>query len=227
MTITKISNNDTGQHELQSQSGRTECWLDGWIAVPDHLEAMAWETLGWCDLDIQDGVLVGITPPERPEPEPEPEIPDLIAQVQTAMMAFAATSTEIPDNYALDMPDLFPTWERVLAAGKPLKGGTILNDGGQLYRVNHDNTTPQEHQPPHGEGMTAVYTPINKTNAGTAEDPIPAVRGMEYVYGLIYKDPEDGKLYLCTRTGYNPGETVVLQYLPHELVSQYFEVYTG
>ena len=123
MTITKISNNDTGQHELQSQSGRTECWLDGWIAVPDHLEAMAWETLGWCDLDIQDGVLVGITPTERPEPEPAPEIPDMTAQEQTAMMAFAATSTEIPDNYALDMPDLFPTWERVLAAGKPLKGG--------------------------------------------------------------------------------------------------------
>lgn len=154
-------------------------------------------------------------------------IPDMTEQVQAAMMAFAATSTEIPDNYALDMPDLFPTWERVLATGKPLKGGTILNDGGQLYRVNHDNTTPQEHQPPHGEGMTAVYTPINKTNSGTAEDPIPAVRGMEYVYGLIYKDPEDGKLYLCTRTGYNPGETVVLQYLPHELVEQYFEVYTG
>ena len=32
----------------------------------------------------------------------------------------------------------------------------------------------------------------------------------------------EGKLYLCTRTGESAGGTVVLQYLPHELVGHYF-----
>lgn len=48
-----------------------------------------------------------------------------------------------------------------------------------------------------------------------------AARGMEYTYGLYYSD--GGKVYLCKRTGEEEGGTVVLQYLPHELVGQYFE----
>ena len=72
MTIIQIEALDTGQHPIQSQSGRTSCWLEGWVEVPEHLEAHVWDSLGWCDLDIQDGVLVGITPTERPD---EPEAP--------------------------------------------------------------------------------------------------------------------------------------------------------
>ena len=58
--------------------------------------------------------------------------------------------------------------------------------------------------------------------AGTVEDPIPAARGMEYEYGKYYRDPEDGKTYLCQRTGEAEEGKVVLQYLPHELTGQYF-----
>ena len=75
MTIIKIEPLETGQHPIQSQSGRTSYWIDGWVEVPVHLEPSVWSSLGWCDLDIQDGVLVGITPTERPEPEPEPPAP--------------------------------------------------------------------------------------------------------------------------------------------------------
>ena len=45
---------------------------------------------------------------------------------------------------------------------------------------------------------------------------------MEYKYGLYYLDPEDNKTYLCTRVGEEEGGTIVLHYLPHELVGQYF-----
>lgn len=58
--------------------------------------------------------------------------------------------------------------------------------------------------------------------AGTADDPIPASRGMDYTYGRYYSDPEDGKVYLCSRAGEAEGGTVTLQYLPHELVGNYF-----
>lgn len=72
MTIIKIDPLESGQHPWESQSGRASCWLDGWIAVPEALESKARETLGWCDLVIQDGVLVDIVPTTRPEPEPTP-----------------------------------------------------------------------------------------------------------------------------------------------------------
>ena len=134
LTIIEIKDREDGGHGLQSQSHRTECWLEGWLAVPPELEQTAWDCAGYCDLDIQDGKLVGLTPREQP-PKPEPE-PDLTPQFRTAMLSYAATSTAIPDSYALDMSDLFPTWAAVLADGEELPEGRVLNDGGQLYRVD-------------------------------------------------------------------------------------------
>ena len=78
LTIIEIAAREDGGHGLQSQSHRTECWLEGWIAVPEELTETAWASGGYCELDIQDGVLVGITPTERPpEPEPEPTVEDV------------------------------------------------------------------------------------------------------------------------------------------------------
>ena len=51
--------------------------------------------------------------------------------------------------------------------------------------------------------------------------PFPAARGMEYECGKYYLDPEDEKTYLCKR-GSETG-TIVLQYLPHELIGHYFK----
>ena len=39
---------------------------------------------------------------------------------------------------------------------------------------------------------------------------------------LYYLDSEDRKTYKCQRTGEAAGGTVVLQYMPHELVGHYF-----
>lgn len=90
MTIIEISAREDGGHGLQSQSGRTSCWLEGWVEVPANLEAQVWATLGWCDLSIEDGHLVSITPTEHPEAEPEPEVPtqeERIAALESAMLA--------------------------------------------------------------------------------------------------------------------------------------------
>ena len=72
LTIIKIEADGQGRHDIQSQSHRTECWEEGYIAVPPRLEADVWACMGWCELVIEDGVLTGITPTERP---PEPEQP--------------------------------------------------------------------------------------------------------------------------------------------------------
>lgn len=124
--------------------------------------------------------------PERPQPDP-----DLTTQYAAAMRAFASTSTEIADTCALDMPDLFPTWKEVLRLGAELAAGRVLSDGGQLYRVVQ--VTPLESQPPHGEGMLAVYRPIDPQHTGTAEDPIQWVMGMDCIAGKHYS--YKGKVY--------------------------------
>ena len=70
----------------------------------------------------------------------------------------------------------------------------------------------------------ALQTLVVETEERTIDDPIPAARGMEYEYGKYYLDPEDGKTYLCKR-GDETG-SIVLYYLPHELIGQYFEEVT-
>ncbi len=92
MTIIQIDPLESGQHPIQSQSGRCACWLDGYIEVPSHLEAAVWATCGWCDLHIEEGRLVGVTPTERPpEPEPEPEPPSVEERVAALEEALAQT----------------------------------------------------------------------------------------------------------------------------------------
>lgn len=92
LTIIKVEAAETGQHDIQSQSGRKECWLDGYIEVPAHLRDAVWATSGWCDLQIEEGVLAGITPTERPpEPEPESEPPSIEERVAALEEALAQT----------------------------------------------------------------------------------------------------------------------------------------
>ena len=92
LTIIEIKAREDGGHGLQSQSHRTECWLEGWIAVPPLLEQAAWDCVGYCDLDIQDGKLVGLTPRERPpRPEPEPQPPSAEERLGLLEEALAQT----------------------------------------------------------------------------------------------------------------------------------------
>ena len=83
LTIIEIAAREDGGHGLQSQSHRTECWLDGWIVVPPQLEKAAWDCCGYCDLTIEDGVLVGLTPGQIPEVEvPEQSEPTEMEQLR-------------------------------------------------------------------------------------------------------------------------------------------------
>ena len=121
----------------------------------------------------------------------------MAGQMQVAAKLYVQASTSITDDQALEMPDLFLTWAEVLAAGTQLSKDTIINDGNQLYRVVQP-VTPQEHQAPHDEGMLAIYRPIDQTHAGTQEDPIPFVYGMDTEQGKYYG--YNGKVYLCNLT---------------------------
>lgn len=120
----------------------------------------------------------------------------LSSQLSAAAKLYVQAATDVPDETALEMPDLFKTWEEVLAAGQNVAQNAIINDGGTLYRVvAAGGVLPQEHQPPHGEGMLAVYRPIDTAHAGTLEDPIPWVYGMDCTEGLYYS--HNATVYLC------------------------------
>ena len=120
----------------------------------------------------------------------------LSGQLSAAARLYVQAATDVPDETALEMPDLFRTWEEALAAGATLAQNSIVNDGGTLYRVvSAGGVIPQAHQPPHGEGMLAVYRPIDTAHAGTLEDPIPWVYGMDCTEGLYYS--YNATVYLC------------------------------
>lgn len=134
-------------------------------------------------------------------------------------------SESLPDSDAAKAVEMFPRWADHI--GETVKPGDRRSDTDEsgvlhVYRVNKgQGHTTQENWPPHN--TPAMWTIINVDHAGTQADPIPAARGMEYEYGKYYLDGEDGKVYLCERTGEQAGGKITLQYLPHELVGNYFK----
>lgn len=145
-------------------------------------------------------------------------------EVNNITFVALAETKVLDDNTAARYANVFEEWREGVyyEVGKmrrcPLSG--------KLYRVREGqaHTSVAGWEP----SLTpALWVVVDVTHAGTTEDPIPADRGMEYVYGLYYTDPEDGKLYLCKRQGEPDGGKVVLQFLPHELVGNYFEEVTA
>ena len=119
------------------------------------------------------------------------------------------------DENALKVIDLFPVWAVGIAVAKD--GRYQYN--GKLYKCVQAHTTQADWTP---DITPSLWTVIDVTHAGTIDDPIPAVAGMEYVYGKYYIEGET--IYICKRTGEAEGGTIVLQFLPSQLVGHYFEV---
>ena len=131
---------------------------------------------------------------------------------------------KVDDNAALEAPQLSKIWR----AGEVVKPGDrcYYPPTQKLYKVRDgQGHTTQESWTP--DKTPALWAVVTKKQTGTIDDPIDAARGMEYTYNLYYKDPEDSKIYLCERIGAEPGTTIILQYLPHELVGSYFTAVTA
>ena len=103
MTIIEINAREDGSRNIQSRDGAARVWEDGYIEVPVHLEAAVWATYGWCDLQIEEGVLVGITPtkrPPEPEPEPEPSPLDRLGALEEALTQTDETAIALFESQA-------------------------------------------------------------------------------------------------------------------------------
>ncbi len=119
-------------------------------------------------------------------------------QATIMVRSMAAVATNLTDAVALSISDILPAWDELLAAGNQVAAGVCLVHDGQTYRVVQD-VTPIESQPPGGDGMLAVYRPINREHAGTMADPIPWVSGMDCVEGKYYG--YNGKTYRVAEGG--------------------------
>ena len=133
---------------------------------------------------------------------------DLVAFLKAARLT-------VDDNTALTGMELYPVWAVGLAVGV----GQRYQFNGKLYKCVQAHTTQADWTP---DVTPALWTVIDVTHAGTLDDPIPAVAGMEYTKGLYYT--ENGVIYLMNRQGMAEGESITLYYLPSQLVGQYFEV---
>ena len=130
------------------------------------------------------------------------------------MIEQAAVS--LSDGEAASVPELITAWAYPVDYAK----GDRRSYGGKVYKCRLGHTSQADYTP---DKTPNLWTIINVDHAGTQADPIPAARGMEYEYGKYYLDGEDGKTYKCERIGEAAGGKIVLQYLPHELVGNYFK----
>ena len=139
---------------------------------------------------------------------------DILEQAKEIRTSIDNVTGIMADADAAKNPMLFLPWE----ANTKYEVGDRRRHDGKVYKCLQAHTSQVGWEPP---AVPALLVVINTSSPGTIDDPITAARGMEYEYGKYYLDPEDGKKYLCKR-GSETG-TIVLQYLPHELIGHYFK----
>ena len=143
-----------------------------------------------------------------------------MATAYTMRAKIEESVASLDDETAVTVPSLFTPW----TVGEAVEVGDrrYYAPTGKLYKVREGqgHVTQADWTPDKTPALWSVLG--DPGEAGIIDDPITASRGMEYEYGKYYFDPEDGKTYLCERTGEEPGGKIVLQYLPHELIGNYF-----
>lgn len=125
-------------------------------------------------------------------------------------------AVSLSDGEAASVPELITAWAYPVDYAE----GDRRSYGGKVHKCRKAHTSQANWTP---DKTPALWAVIDAAHAGTQDDPIPAARGMEYEYGKYYLDSKDGKVYLCERTGEAAGGKITLQYLPHELVGNYFK----
>lgn len=142
---------------------------------------------------------------------------DILEQANAIRADMDTAGEALTDAQAAKSKRIYPLWaaDEAVAAGDR----RYYQPTDMLYKCSQAHTTQADWTP---DVATSLWTPLDVEHAGTLEDPIPAVSGMEYVKGKYYS--EDGTIYLMNREGMADGESIVLHFLPSQLVGQYFEV---
>ena len=130
----------------------------------------------------------------------------------------------LTDEELIETPYILPSWESLVTKAYEVKEEELpfkFQYNNLPYKAIKSGQVFQAQWVP-GLDTASIFVRIQlETEDGTQDTPITASRGMEYEYGKYYLDPEDSNVYLCKRN--DEVGSIVLQYLPHELIGQYFE----
>lgn len=120
------------------------------------------------------------------------------------------------DQEALAVKCLYKNWSKQL--GRELTVGEYVQHGDRLYRVLTTHVAQANWEP--GVGTESLFVIVDKTHAGTKEDPIPWNANMECEVGKYYS--EDGVIYLCVR-----ASGIALQCKIVDVLGNYFQLAEG
>lgn len=110
MTIIQIES-ETGQHIVESNSYLTECWLDGYIEVPEQFIPLVNQYSGFVHLTIEDGVLIEVEANvEAWEAWKATLLPEADPLVQAKSERIAQSKTDL-ETYLLEHPMLWTDGE--------------------------------------------------------------------------------------------------------------------
>lgn len=179
----------------------------GELVIGDSVQE-GYNTLG------EVSVIVGkITTAEQDAAELEKELTKVNAEHEEYVETVETILPVLDDETAVKVKTLYPEW----VIGKAYAVGDRLLYNDVLYKVQQAHTSQADWTP---DAVPSLYVPIDETHAGTLEDPIPAVAGMQYEKDLYYS--YNGVIYLCIREDTEGG--TVLQFTPDKLVGNYFEI---
>lgn len=145
------------------------------------------------------------------EPDPTPAQPDTtieavdgVATLSAAVELAKEQATDLEDEQAVNLPDLFPLWAEQI--GKPLHAGERYLYQGRLWKVLQDHTAQADWTP---TVAASLFTEVvaeqqggDEPEAGTLENPIPYSGNMELEEGKYYTQYD--VVYLCTRSTGTP-----------------------
>jgi len=129
-------------------------------------------------------------------------------KAQALADTLADLAVKLPDELALEHPDLYPDWE---ALEGEIRDGVRLRYEGGLYRVKQTHTK-QDHYPP-GTDTAALYTRIS------AEEEIPAwVTGQSYAKDTQVTHGGKTWLSMVDNNTWEPGAAGVFDSIWREVI---------
>ena len=138
-------------------------------------------------------------------PDPEPHDPDDtvegydgVATLSAAVELAKDQATDLEDETAAKLPELFPLWINQL--GKQLHAGERYSFVGRLWKVLQDHTAQADWMPDTTPSLFAEVAADQEQ--GTIDNPIPYNGNMALEEGKYYT--QGGVVYLCIRDTINP-----------------------
>lgn len=128
--------------------------------------------------------------------------PDGIVMLQHAVKLMKGQAAELPDEEAIEVPALFPTWASKM--GQAVAVGERLYYDGRLYKVLQAHTVQADWTP---TAAASLFTEVvaqgeGEPELGTLDNPIPYSGNMALEQGKYYS--QGGVIYLCIRDTGNP-----------------------